>query len=1099
MKHYLLAGLFLPLLAWAQTPCEKNSAGSVPTRCEVVYLPDSVLSGLPSGTISLFGEPSVFPSAGAGELIFDNGYEYVYRLAMCISPEYVNGVFGGDKAKARAWMQEAGAYLNTVYPRDLGIRFEIVMDDRLILTEYPSHKFEDSYGTLIIDERIGSDKYDCGILICQTNEALAGRASLNAVYSSKHKGNAMANLTHSTIAHELGHLFGAKHTHQKNDALCVEPGDGQSIMSYGEPRTSFSLASVIAIRSRLKNQCYYLNANRNPLEIAGGTPGENANIPYVVPSASSKPRLNRSLLRKNYTVTEGTRFQFYIPVENAASSFTYGAQGYDASVYGYETNALQPIYSLTPYPCAMFQPYYNEGNNHEWKKDAVLVKHSDAFRQGRYRFLLAAADNSRYDLEPVNLHIVPGKAFQLKTELKMDQTQGKPLELEWESCAELYGEDSQVRILLSDDFGQTYKYVIDDNVPNTGKWKGYWPFVKIERTSYRNFSESIRGGVIKIEVKNEAAYAVSEELPAFTNPDIVYQGGFMLTDWSTYVRFKDAPEPYLFLDNADEIPSMGKLEAYHKNNVGKTVMADGKEERVGNVIRRRWKAEISGTSSTYTQLIVLKEDSVQAARRNIENRADELKLVAVDLHSHQGELGYPLKDLQAMRSFETAYAEVFDDEGSVQSEVTMEKIEVLRKAIQNLSAIHDNEIVKPSDRHYYTLRNFQDIYGRYAYYYVAQHESADVSDYFTADSTQATLWRCVEKDGRYSFTAADGRKMYLNPLIIPEYRETLELDRGYTWGAFTLVDENNACGQLMQGGQNFTKNEQYANDRPGYRINRNSTVSTDFQFLPIRFIDARTSAEAHPWNILVDTQELVLSDSYRDLYAADSVRVETLLYTRSFDNTDWQAFYLPFETKLSDWATHCEVAYVDEIKYLDTDGDGISDRIVAEWVMVDDGTLQANHPYLIRAKDAGTYTFTLTNVIVQPTAENHVNIATSAPIAMLVGNYGVVSAERLSLENGYILQGNALHKVMEQGEGLLSMRWYLAIDAADGNLLPESITLVRKGDTPVDIANPGAVSGCDTAFPKGVYTVTGIRLYPTSISDLAPGFYIIDGEKTVVK
>ncbi len=279
MKFNLLVGLCLPLSASAQTAEPLSAIDNAGNRCEVVIPPGYDTPSQQPFSIHPLGEPSRFPLPETNKQIFDNGYEYVYRLALCVSPEYVNGTYGGDLTKVRQWVREIGEYLNTVYQRDLGIRFILIEDDKLLLTDFPNHPIEDSYGTQIINEKIGTEAYDCGILIRPTHNGLAGRTLLGGVYQSYNKGNAMANDDLATIAHELGHLFGAKHTHQKNDALCTEPGYGQSIMSYGEPRNAFALSSVLAIRSRLKSQCYYTSSDRNPNEIEGGIPEPDANIP----------------------------------------------------------------------------------------------------------------------------------------------------------------------------------------------------------------------------------------------------------------------------------------------------------------------------------------------------------------------------------------------------------------------------------------------------------------------------------------------------------------------------------------------------------------------------------------------------------------------------------------------------------------------------------------------------------------------------------------------------------------------------------------------------------------------------------------------------
>lgn len=1085
MKHYLLGFLLMPLTSWAhsnrttQAPWQENSADDY---CEVVYPPSNVFPQSTARTIRPLSEPSYSPDKDVVEQVFDNGYEYVYRLAICISPYYFNDFLKGNKEEARKWVKETGEYLNNMYGRDLGVRFELVDDERLFLTEYlesyPEDKFTDSHGTTIINKLIGKENYDCGILIRPASGRVQGRASLGGAYTTLHKGNAMAILSESTVAHELGHMFGAPHTHQDTDAQCIEPGRGQSIMSYGAPRTFFSLASVISVRRHMKNLKYYPNSNRNENEIVGGVPGDNDNIPYVVSSTKTKPVLNRKLIRKNYTVTKGTRFQFNIPVENAQASFTYGAQNYDQSFAGFRTNELQPIYALSEHPYTMFQPYYNEGNNQQGKKDGVLVDFSDSYKTGRYQYLLAAADGARYDLEKVYLNIVEGKKFQINSHISMDQYQGKALNLTWEPCTELYGKDSKVRILLSDDFGQTYKYVLDDQVPNNGSWSGYWPFIKIGRVNYRNFSQTIRGGVIKIEVIGEAAYAVSHEQPADANPTIKYHGGFLLGDESTYVRFKDGPTPYLRLKKDDAIPPMPKLEAYHKSLSNLKTTVEGTEVRNGNVIRRQWKATLNSTSSTYTQLIII-EDNSGEARLEVTNKADEIMLVAKDLYQHKGELGYPLPTLSVMQEFESAYTQVFDANGKVLDDATVEKVAELRNVIHKVSQIKDNEIVKLSDRHYYKLRNFQDLFGKHEYFYLAPKTDPNKNNGFTEDAAAATTWRCTDKNSKFSFVNMQGEMMELEQMISPGYRETLTLDRGYTWGAFTLVDEQGLCGQLSQGAKRFSRSDIYAQDPVGYRTNRNGTVSTDFQFIPVEFIEARKPDAERPWNILENKQQFTLEDNYSDLFVGKPVSIEKLQYKRQFNNTEWQTLYLPFDTDYSDWAGSCEIACINEVLLADN-------HATATYVKLQEGKLSANQPYLIRAKTTGEHHFTFNNVTVRATEENRAQLAANGFDIRMNGNYGQVSAENLKNNSGYTLQGNMLVKANGMNGSLPSMRWYLSVVAENSsNTLPQSIRLLEKGEAPIGTLSIETKEGYGTIYTDQSYVMPeGVTGYIVTEADV---------------
>ena len=1079
MKHLLLSLLLMPATLRAQhsdsghTPWLEDSADNC---CRVVELPENVFPQAMQRSISLLGEPSLLPETKTESLIFDNGYEYVYRLAICIGPAAFNSYLNGDKEKARAWVKETGENLNAIYQRDLGIRFEIVNDERLFLANYPEgfseKQFTDAYGTKILNQVLGEDNYDCGILIRPATAYLSGSSILSGAYTKTHKGSAMSNWELATIAHELGHMFGGKHTHQKSDGLCIEPGLGQSMMSYGENRKEFSLASIAAIRQGLKNTRYYLNDKRDPSQIGGDYIKENENLPYVVTTAKVKPELDRTKIRKKYTITKNTRFQFYIPVKNAQPSFRYGAQNYDASLYNYETNELQPIYPLSENPCRMFQPYYNEGKNYEGKTDALLESYSDAFRPGRYTFLLAAADGARYDMEKVELNIVEGKPFQFKNTIPMDIYYGRPLNLEWEPCTELYGKNSKVRILLSDDFGQTFKYVLDDQVPNNGKWSGFCPYIPIDRVKYRNFSQTIRGGVVKIEVIGEAAYAVSKEIPAENESGMKYQGGFLLNNSKAYLQFENGPEQYVRLKPGEKIPEMKDLVAFEKNNPSRKKTVQGTEVKEGNVIRRQWKSELNSYPYAYTQVIVI-EDEKDNERLETENKAEEIKALANDLNEHKGELGYPIPTLPVMQRLNAAYNEVFDANGDLQKEADKNKVERLRNTLKKISLIGDEDIVKPASRHYYTLRNFQDIYGRYAYFYLAPTTDQNDNNGFTRDDSKATVWRCTEEKGTRSFHDANGRCINLEPFVTPEYKEKIYLDRGFTWGAFTLVNENKACAQLSQQAKYFSRNENYSYDPKGYRINRNGTVSTDFQFVPVEFIEARKPGAERPWNVLDDKKQFTLKDNYSDLFVGKAVSIEQLQYTRQFDDTNWQTLYLPFDTDCKDWTTHCDVACIDGVQFADIqDGEA-----VAVYVEMKEGKLFANRPYLIRAKSVGKHTFTLGKVTVKPTEEVQAQLAANSHKVCLNGNYGTVSAEDLQKNSGFVLKNGAF---VQAGSEVPSMRWYLSIAANSGTTLPQSIRLVEKKDAPVGMISIATQEGYGTVYTDKSYVmpdgVTGYRV-----------------------
>ena len=72
------------------------------------------------------------------------------------------------------------------------------------------------------------------------------------------------------------------------------------------------------------------------------------------------------------------------------------------------------------------------------------------------------------------------------------------------------GKDSKVRILFSDDFGKTFKYVLADNVPNNGYYKLMMPYLTVDNINdYEGWSNfTTGGGRFKLEVDGEIACSI---------------------------------------------------------------------------------------------------------------------------------------------------------------------------------------------------------------------------------------------------------------------------------------------------------------------------------------------------------------------------------------------------------------------------------------------------------------------------------------------------------------------------------------------------------------------------------------------------------------
>jgi len=130
-------------------------------------------------------------------------------------------------------------------------------------------------------------------------------------------------------------------------------------------------------------------------------------------------------------------------------------------------------------------------------------------------------------------------------------------------------------------------------------------------------------------------------------------------------------------------------------------------------------------------------------------------------------------------------------------------------------------------------------------------------------------------------------------------------------------------------------------------------VNTATCTLEVPLTSISTYRETSPWsgfNIsAIVPQTLVLNDG-EVFENEENMIVDEIAYTRTLNNTEWNALYVPFEIPVSQLIDDYEVAYINGIHSYDDDDNGEIDRMSMEVVKVKSGTLLANHPYLIKAR-----------------------------------------------------------------------------------------------------------------------------------------------------
>ena len=426
----------------------------------------------------------------------------VYRLAMHIPySTFTTSHFEEKVEKVKAFWANTEAFLNEMYMRDLGVRFEVVNDERLIIKDENQETFartrDASYvkdnSTIVINKLIGENSYDVGISIVFTSSQkshIRGLAYFEGVYQPNTKADAVAVLTKEVIAHEIGHLFGGRHTFGSHkgsaayDSEKTELGSGTSVMSYGSPRDFFSLSSIERIRQRLTQ-----------------VPAKAKDKTF----ATQAPRIDHSKVKNHYTIPKGTFFQFYIPATDPDSEqLLYTVNQHDVRNADETPVTQYAIYKPTTTNPVTIKTEYHENSGN-------VVANSGLAHQttGTFTFWLGVSDAQpqqaadyivQYDLAETKVTVKEGTPFEITTTPKNKYKGGEKISLQWKVDAAIFA-GTKVRVLLSDDLGKTFKHIVLAETANDGA----------EEVTLPNINTS--KAVLKVEVIEGVAFALTNYHP----------------------------------------------------------------------------------------------------------------------------------------------------------------------------------------------------------------------------------------------------------------------------------------------------------------------------------------------------------------------------------------------------------------------------------------------------------------------------------------------------------------------------------------------------------------------------------------------------------
>ena len=504
-----------------------------------------------------------------------NGVFREYRLAVYMTNEgFRLEQLNQDVSKVKAFWKELETFLNNIYVRDLGVRFTIVQDERLIEKSYKGSYAYDA-GTKLINAAIGSDAYDIGIVVNYIEGgALQGLASPGGVKFQDRKGWAIVNSQEMiTIGHELGHLFGADHPFVGGAGLvgsCTEPKSGQSMMSYGYPYKEdfISLESLRMMQPVTKASDFKL-----PTEAKHTSPSNTA------------PRIDRSKMRAEYRVPKGTFFTIPVYATDAEQSSLL----YAFNQFG--------CHSGNPATFPVFPPQHDAKLSFGRRYGgASMIANSDEIPVGNYQFWLSVSDAlpveeaiakkqaPLYDGYIANVKVVNATPFKITSNIASQYAMGQKLTLKWSVDKTFFKEGSKVRVVMSDDFGETFSHVLVPSTANDGECEVYLPQKLMEKFStYFNIWFAGKG-LIRLETIDDdfQYYDISN--------NALVDGGIEVV--KSPVTFEGLPtNNYLKLAADAPLPPAPQVTAKVNNA---PVVPSFSETTEGNMTIRTWRVQQGG-------------------------------------------------------------------------------------------------------------------------------------------------------------------------------------------------------------------------------------------------------------------------------------------------------------------------------------------------------------------------------------------------------------------------------------------------------------------------------------------------------------------------